>query len=73
MRKKLDINTKRSKIIGIKVKPETQLKLKYLCDIEAEPLSTYINKILEEHIASTTKLHKLNWEEILKEEKNGNI
>lgn len=71
MRKKLDNETKRSKIIGIKVKPETQKKLKYLSNIEAEPLSTYINRILEEHIASTTKLHKLNWKKIFQEEING--
>lgn len=71
MRKKLDHATKRSQIIGIKVKPETQRKLKYLAEIQAEPLSTYINGILEEHIASTTKLHKLDWDEIWKENTDG--
>lgn len=68
MRKKLDQETKRSQIIGIKVKPETQRKLKYLSGIDAEPLSTYINKILEEHISSFTKINKLDWNEIFKEE-----
>ena len=67
MRKKLDHETKRSKIIGIKVKPETQLKLKYLADAEATPLSTYINGILEEYISRTTNLHKIKWEDILEE------
>lgn len=68
MRKKLDQETKRSKIIGIKVKPETHRKLKYLAEIDAAPVSTYINEILENHISSATKIHKLNWEEILMEE-----
>ena len=70
MRKKLDKETKRSKIIGIKVKPETHKKLKYLAEIDATPVSTYINEILENHITSATKIHKLNWEEILRENVN---
>ena len=44
MRKKLDQETKRSKIIGIKVKPETHRKLKYLAEIDAAPVHDDLGK-----------------------------
>lgn len=65
MRKKIEPNKKRSVIIGIKVKQETKEKIKYLSEVEAEPISTYINRILENHIEAHTKLHRINWEKEL--------
>ena len=67
MRKKINTEEKRSVIIGIKVKQETKDKVKYLSEAEAETISTYINRILEAHIETYTKLHKINWKKELGE------
>ena len=48
MRKKLAPEDKRSKILGIKVKEETKKQLNYIAKREGEPLSTHIDKIVEE-------------------------
>lgn len=67
MRKKLNPEDKRSKIIGIKVKPETYKKLCYIADMEAIKVSSYINELIERNIKIVTETHKINWEEALKE------
>jgi len=46
MRKKLPIDEKRNKIIGIKVKEETRQQLQYIADREGHTLSTCIDIIL---------------------------
>lgn len=67
MRQKLDEDNKRSKIIGVKVKPRIAQQLKYLSEAEDIKISSYINILLETHIEETTKLKKINWDEELKE------
>lgn len=72
MRKRLNAEEKRSVIIGIKVKKEIKEKIQYLSEVDDIGMSTYINKILENHIESITKLTPINWEEVLKERRNEN-
>ena len=68
MRKPLSKTEKRGQIIGIKVKNETKEKIQYLSGMEDKPMSTFINDILEKYIDNYTKYHKINWNEIMKEE-----
>lgn len=65
MRKKLDPNTKREHIIGIKVRKDIKEKIIYLSEMEAVPMSTYINQILENYIETYSKTYKINWNEVL--------
>lgn len=58
MRKKLDSNTKREHIIGIKVKKDIKEKIVYLSEMDAIPMSTYINQILENYIDNYTKTYQ---------------
>lgn len=69
MRKKLPIDEKRSKIIGVKVKEETRQQLQYIADREGTPLSTYIDIILRKQIEEYFELHKINWDALPPEEK----
>lgn len=65
MRKRLNEKEKRSVIIGIKVKKELKDKIQYLSEVDDIGMSSYINKILENHIENITKLTPINWNEIL--------
>lgn len=65
MRKKLDPATKREHIIGIKVRKDIKEKIAYLSEVEDVPMSTYINKIIENYIDNYTKTYKINWVKIL--------
>lgn len=71
MRKKLHEEEKRSKIIGIKVKPETKAKLKYIAKAEATQVSTLIDDILKDYVAKYFKKHGINWSALTPEEKEG--
>lgn len=68
MRKRLNAEEKRSVIIGIKVKEETKEKIKYLSEVEDQGMSTYINKILEDHITERTRFGGIDWKTILGKE-----
>lgn len=70
MRKRLNENDKRSVIIGIKVRPDIKAKIQYLSEAEDEGMSTYINRILENHIRNRTKFENIKWEDIIKERCN---
>ena len=69
MRKKLPIDEKRNKIIGVKVKEETRQKLQYIADREGQPLSTCIDIILRKEIEEYFELHKIDWDTLPPEEK----
>ena len=64
MRKRLNNDDKRSVIIGVKVKEETENRIKYLSEIEDTKMSSYINEILEKHIEAKTKIWGIKWNEI---------
>ena len=67
MRAKLNPNDKRSIIIGIKVTPKTRKQVQYLAEREAEKMSTYIAKLVEQRIEQFTRDTKTDWEQIFKE------
>jgi len=69
MRKKLPIDEKRNKIIGIKVKEETRQQLQYIADREGHTLSTCIDIILRKQIEEYFELHKIDWSALPPEEK----
>ena len=69
MRKKLPIDEKRSKIIGIKVKEETRQQLQYIADREGHTLSTCIDIILRKQIEEYFELQKIDWDTLPLEEK----
>ena len=69
MRKKLPIDEKRNKIIGIKVKEETRQQLQYIADRDGHTLSTCIDIILRKQIEEYFELHKINWDALPPEEK----
>ena len=69
MRRKLPIDEKRSKIIGIKVKEETRQKLQYIADRDGHTLSTCIDIILRKQIEEYFEIHKINWDSLPPEEK----
>ena len=69
MRKKLPLDEKRNKIIGIKVKEETRQKLQYIADMEGHKLSTCIDIILRKQIEEYFELHKIDWDKLTLEEK----
>ena len=69
MRRKLPIDEKRSKIIGIKVKDETRQKLQYIADREGHTLSTCIDIILRKQIEEYFELQKIDWDTLPPEEK----
>lgn len=69
MRKKLPLDEKRSKIIGVKVKEETRQQLQYIADREGHPLSTCIDIILRKQIEEYFELHKIDWDALPLEEK----
>lgn len=69
MRKKLPIEEKRNKIIGIKVKEETRQQLQYIAGREGHTLSTCIDIILRKQIEEYFELHKIDWENLPLEEK----
>lgn len=69
MRKKLPLDEKRNKIIGIKVKEETRQQLQYIADRDGHTLSTCIDIILRKQIEEYFELHKINWDALPPEEK----
>lgn len=69
MRKKLPIDEKRNKIIGVKVKEETRQQLQYIADREGHTLSTCIDIILRKQIEEYFELHKIDWDTLPSEEK----
>lgn len=69
MRKKLPIDEKRNKIIGIKVKEETRQQLQYIADRDGHTLSTCIDIILRKQIEEYFELHKIDWDALPPEEK----
>ena len=69
MRRKLPIDEKRSKIIGIKVKEETRQQLQYIADRDGHTLSTCIDIILRKQIEEYFEIHKINWDSLPPEEK----
>lgn len=73
MRKKMPENEKRNRLIGIKVKENTREKLEYIADREQVTLSTLINGILVDYIENYLKIAKIDWEEVLSEDRNNAI
>lgn len=69
MRKKLAYGEKRSNIIGVKVKPETRLKLEWIARKEATKLSSYIDEQLREHIETYFKYNHIDWDSLSDEER----
>ena len=69
MRKKLPIDEKRNKIIGIKVKEETRQQLQYIAERDGHTLSTCIDIILRKQIEEYFELHKIDWDALPPEEK----
>lgn len=63
MRLKLDADSKRASLIGIKVKKETKEKIQFISDREARPMSTQINIILENFIENYFQKQNIKWEE----------
>ena len=72
MRKRLNEDDKRSVIIGIKVKKDIKEKIQYLSEVEDIGMSSYINKIIENHIKNRTKFENIDWETIMTERKEIN-
>lgn len=73
MRKKLAYEEKRSKIIGVKVKPETHAQLEWIAEREAVKLSTYIDEQLRIHIETYFKYNHIDWASLPEEERRGKI
>ena len=71
MRKKLAEGEKRSKIIGVKVKPETHEQLEWIAKREAVKLSTYIDEQLRLHIETYFKYNHIDWSSLSDEERRG--
>lgn len=71
MRKKLNKDEKRTKIIGIKVKNETNEKIKYIADREKLKVSTYIDDLLVKHIEEYFSHAHINWDKLTEEERRG--
>lgn len=69
MRKKLPLDEKRNKIIGIKVKEETRQQLEYIAGREGHTLSTCIDIILRNKIEEYFELEKIDWDALPPEEK----
>lgn len=69
MRKKLPLDEKRNKIIGIKVKEETRQQLQYIADRDGHTLSTCIDIILRKQIEEYFELHKIDWDALPPDEK----
>ena len=69
MRKKLPLDEKRNKIIGIKVKEETRQQLQYIAERDGHTLSTCIDIILRKQIEEYFELHKIDWDALPPEEK----
>ena len=69
MRKKLPLDEKRNKIIGIKVKDETRRQLQYIADRDGHTLSTCIDIILRKQIEEYFELHKIDWDALPPDEK----
>lgn len=71
MRKRLDQQTKRNNIIGVKVQPETRDQIKYIASREATTSSTLINEILKDYIFNYFKIAKIEWKNLSEDEKRG--
>lgn len=71
MRYKLPPEEKRNSPIGIKVKTITREQLDYIAALEGDKLSTHIDKVLKKHIKEYFKEHKIDWEKIPPEEREG--
>ena len=69
MRKKLPLDEKRNKIIGIKVKEETRQQLQYIADRDGHTLSTCIDIILRKQIEEYFELHNIDWDALPDDEK----
>lgn len=69
MRKKLDEDKKRNKLIGIKVQANTREQLDYIANREQLTVSTLINEILINYIDNYFKIARINWEKVPPEEK----
>jgi len=70
MRKKLPATEKRSKIIGVKVKPETREQIEWIAKREVTQLSTYIDSLLQEHIKKYFKYNHIEWKKLTEEERS---
>lgn len=71
MRRKMEIDEKRSKQIGVKVQIKTRNQLEYIAEREDSTLSTLIDAILKDYINNYFKIAKIDWEKIPPEEKGG--
>ena len=65
MRPKIDENTKRNIIIGVKADKTTKAKIDYIAAAAGEKTSTYIFNLIKTHIDQYTKMTKIKWEEEL--------
>ena len=63
-------NEKRSHIIGIKVDADTKDKIKYLAELKAEGISTYIYNLLKKHLEDKEPWITRELEEVKREEVN---
>lgn len=71
MRRKMEIDEKRSKQIGVKVQIKTRNQLEYIAEREDSTLSTLIDIILKDYINNYFKIAKIDWEKIPPEERGG--
>lgn len=71
MRRKMEIDEKRSKQIGVKVQIKTRNQLEYIAEREDTTLSTLIDIILKDYINNYFKIAKIDWEKIPPEERGG--
>lgn len=68
MRHKMNPDEKRKYMIGVKVDQKTKQQIEWIADREETQTSTYIYRLIEEHIKNYERISKLNIiEEINKE------
>ena len=68
MRKKLPEGAKRDQIIGIKVTETTKKQLQFIANRECTPMSTTIDRILQEYIDRYFTIAKIDKTKIDEEE-----
>lgn len=68
MRRKINPDEKRKFMIGVKVDIKTKQQIEWIADREGTQTSTYIYRLIEDHIRNYEKISKINiMEEINKE------